>query len=185
MLAVPGRLVLVTGPSGVGKDSLLDGARAALRERHDIVFPRRVITRAPGLGGEDYEAVSEADFTMKAARGDFGLYWPAHGLHYGIAAGIADDLAAGRQVVANVSRAVIGAARAKYPGLLVIAVNASPEILRRRLEARGRETAADIADRLARAAAFRLDGEDVVQLSNDGTLADSVAAFVGLLQKRG
>jgi hypothetical protein len=99
-----GRLVLVVGPSGVGKDSVLDGARAALKGNPDVVFPRRVVTRAPGLGGEDYIPASEADFAAMAANGDFALHWPAHGLHYGIPNSIEADLAAGRQVVVNVSQ---------------------------------------------------------------------------------
>ncbi|MCW0233839.1 MAG: phosphonate metabolism protein/1,5-bisphosphokinase (PRPP-forming) PhnN [Ferrovibrio sp.] len=184
MTTVPGRLVLVTGPSGVGKDSLLDGARAALAGRSDIVFPRRMVTRPPGLGGEDYIAVSEADFAAMAARGDFALHWPAHGLHYGIPAGIDADLAAGRQVVVNVSRAVIDTARLKYPGLLVLAINASPEVLRQRLLKRGRETPAEIEERLQRAAAYRLEGPDVALLNNDGPLAEGIAAVVRLLEKR-
>jgi ribose 1,5-bisphosphokinase len=184
MTAQGGRLVLVTGPSGVGKDSLLDGARAVLTGRDDIVFPRRTITRAAGLGGEDYIPVSEADFAGMAARGAFALHWPAHGLQYGIPASIDTDLAAGRQVVVNVSRAVIDQARAKYPNLLVLAINASPDVLRARLQARGRETPAEIAERLQRAAAYRLEGTDVVTLNNDGPLSEGVAALVALLQKR-
>lgn len=183
--AQAGRLVLVTGPSGVGKDSLLDGARAALAGRSDFVFPRRYITRAPGLGGEDYIPVAESEFAAMAARGTFALHWAAHGLQYGVPAEIDAGLAAGRQVVVNVSRAVIDEARRKYAGLLVLAINASPDVLRRRLQARGRESAAEIEQRLQRAAAFRLEGPDVVALSNDGPLADGVAALVGLLQKRG
>lgn len=185
MLASPGRLVLVTGPSGVGKDSLLDGLRAALAGRSDIVFPRRVITRAAGLGGEEYQAVSEAEFAAMLAKGAFALFWPAHGLQYGIPASIDADLDAGRQVVVNASRGVIDEARAKYPGLLVLAINASPDVLRARLQGRGRESAADIESRLERAAAFRLTGKDVATLNNDGPLAEGVAALVALLQKRG
>jgi ribose 1,5-bisphosphokinase len=184
MAASTGRLVLVTGPSGVGKDSLLDGARAALAGRQDYVFPRRYVTRAAGLGGEDYISVSEADFAAMAARGDFALHWPAHGLHYGIPASIDADLAAGRQVVVNVSRAVIDRARAKYPYLLVLAINASPDVLRARLQKRGRETAAEIEERLQRAAAYRLQGPDVVTLNNDGPLTEGIVAFVALLEKR-
>ncbi|MFN3400028.1 MAG: phosphonate metabolism protein/1,5-bisphosphokinase (PRPP-forming) PhnN [Ferrovibrio sp.] len=184
MSATRCRLVLVTGPSGVGKDSLLDGARAALAGRDDILFPRRVITRAAGLGGEDYISVSESDFATMAASGAFALHWPAHGLHYGIPASIDADLAAGRQVVVNVSRAVIDQARAKYPNLLVLAINASPDVLRARLQKRGRESAEDIEERLQRAAAYRLDGPDVVQLNNDGPLTEGIAAFVALLENR-
>lgn len=178
-----GRLVLVVGPSGVGKDSVIDGARVALAGHDDVVFPHRVITRAAGLGGEDYVAVSPQVFAAMQARGDFALSWAAHDLQYGIPATIDADLAAGKQVVINVSRAVIDAARAKYPGLLVVLITATPETLRRRLTARGRETPAEIEERLARAAAFTLGGPDVVVLNNDGALAEAVTRFTGLLQK--
>ena len=177
----PGRLVLVVGPSGVGKDSVLDGARAALKDNPAVVFPRRLVTRAPGLGGEDYSAVPEARFAGMQARGDFALSWSAHGLHYGIPKSIEADLAAGRTVVVNVSRAVIDEARRRYPGLLVIGISASPDVLRRRLEQRGRETAAEIEERLGRAAAYVVAGDDVVVLNNDGALADTVSRFVALI----
>jgi phosphonate metabolism protein PhnN/1,5-bisphosphokinase (PRPP-forming) len=184
MTAANGRLVLVTGPSGVGKDSLLDGLRGALAGRGDVVFPRRVITRAAGLGGEDYTTVSETEFAAMVARSAFRLFWSAHGLQYGIPASIDADLDAGRQVVVNVSRGVIDEARAKYANLLVLAINASPGALRSRLQSRGRESAAEIEARLERAAAFRLDGADVVRLNNDGPLAEGVAALVSLLLQR-
>lgn len=179
-----GRLVLVVGPSGVGKDSLLDAARAALKDDPSVVFPRRVVTRAPGLPGEDYIAMTEADFAAASARGDFALHWPAHNLHYGIPKSIETDLAMGREVVINVSRGVLDDARKRYPGLLVLLINASPDVLRRRLLGRGRESPAEIEERLQRAAAFTLAGEDVVRLDNDGPLAETAARFVALLKRR-
>jgi len=179
-----GRLVLVVGPSGVGKDSLLDAARAALRTDPMVVFPRRVVTRPPGLPGEDYIAMTEADFAAAKADGAFALDWPAHNLHYGIPNSIEADLAAGREVVINVSRGVLDEARRRYPGLLVLLINASPAILRQRLQQRGRESPAEIEERLQRAAAFTLTGPDVVRLDNDGPLAETAARFVALLKNR-
>ena len=76
-----GRLIAVVGPSGVGKDSVLRGLQRALPGTHLV---RRVITRAPDLGGEDYDAVSVEVFKERARRGDFALHWGAHGLFYGI-----------------------------------------------------------------------------------------------------
>ena len=57
----PGRLVLVVGPSGAGKDTLLRFAKAACVESGNIVFPRRIITREASAS-EDNEEVSDGTF---------------------------------------------------------------------------------------------------------------------------
>ncbi|TPW05570.1 MAG: phnN,nitR, partial [Alphaproteobacteria bacterium] len=54
-----GVLILVVGPSGVGKDSMIEGARAALADDPDVVFVRRDITRAVDAGGEQHHAVDD------------------------------------------------------------------------------------------------------------------------------
>lgn len=177
----PGRLVVVVGPSGVGKDSLLAGAREVLGRDAGIRFPRRVVTRAPDLGGEDYIALDEAAFLTERERGAYALSWSAHGLHYGVPRAIEDELRAGIQVVVNVSRAILPDLRLRYANRLIIGVTASPGILRQRLEVRGRESPADIVQRLARAAAFDLAGGDVAILANDGPLEQGVAQLVTLL----
>jgi phosphonate metabolism protein PhnN/1,5-bisphosphokinase (PRPP-forming) len=142
-------LVLVVGPSGAGKDTLLDAARRKLAGDTRFRFVRRVITRPAEAGGEEHDPVTEAEFTARP----FALQWQAHGLRYGIPADIAGDLAAGTVVIANVSRAVIAEAATRFP-VRVIEITAPPHILAQRLAARGRETAADIAGRLARTVAL-------------------------------
>ena len=176
-------LVLVVGPSGAGKDTLLDGARAALGGDPLFVFPRRDITRPAEAGGEDHDPIDEAQFAVREAAGGYALTWRAHGLAYGIPADIADDLALDRTVVVNVSRAVLDAARARFGALRVLVVTASPEILARRLSQRGRESAADIAQRLARAEAIPVTGDDVVVVQNDGTPQEGVARFLAALRR--
>jgi ribose 1,5-bisphosphokinase len=177
-----GTLFLIVGPSGVGKDSLIDGAKARLRDRPDFVFPPRFITRPKDAGGEDHIEVSDAAFDARAATGDFVLSWRAHNLSYGISTAIKTDLAAGRHVIINVSRGILDDARAIFSPLLIISISASSTILRQRLHARGRESADDIEDRIARAAAYQVAGADVINLLNDGELKDAIRALVQILE---
>jgi len=177
-----GRLVLVVGPSGVGKDSVMNGARQRLASDGRVVFPRRMVTRPAEAGGEDHDSTDPATFSALHAAGAFALAWSAHGLSYGIPAAINADLVAGRTVVVNVSRAVVEQARRSYQSLLVITIAAPLDEIRRRLQVRGREAGSGIEARLARAEAFTVAGPDVAVVQNDGALSDAVEAFVRLVQ---
>lgn len=177
-----GMLWLVVGPSGAGKDSLLDGARAALAGDPSFRFPTRDITRDADAGGEAHNAVGHDDFHHRRANGAYALSWDAHGLHYGVPDDIRSDIAAGRHVVVNVSRGVIDEARRRFPRVRVLSVTVPRDVLAERLNGRGRETADEIARRLDRAGAFAVEGDDVVAFVNDRPLAESVAAFVSLLR---
>lgn len=179
---VTGTLTLVVGPSGAGKDTLIRGARQALAGEWRFVFARREITRPAAAGGEAHLPVSEAEFTARQAQGGYALSWRAHGLGYGIPAGIGDALASGRTVVINASRTVIGPARWRYGDVAVVHVTAPDPVLRHRLEARGREADEDIAARVERAAALDVAGPGVVTLVNDLPLDQAIASFVRILR---
>ena len=176
-------LFLVVGPSGVGKDSLIDGAKAALEGNSQFVFPRRTITRAADAGGEEHHTISESDFEAEEAAGLFTFSWRAHGLAYGISKTIVDDLAAGRSVIVNVSRSILDQARQQFPGLRVISIRASEQVLSKRLAERGRESEADIGERLDRAKAYDIAGSDVIEFVNDGTLKVAADRFVVILHE--
>jgi phosphonate metabolism protein PhnN/1,5-bisphosphokinase (PRPP-forming) len=165
-------LVLVVGPSGAGKDSLLNAARDAFRDDHRVHFVRRVITRPADPDGENHEPVTEAEFGART----FALSWSAHGLHYGIPAEATAPI-----VVANVSRGVIATAAAEYP-VRVIEVTAPPDILSVRLAARGRESSADVARRLGRTATIPA-GVATETVWNDATLAIGAARFIAALRR--
>ena len=109
----PGRLVLVVGPSGAGKDTLIAGARAACRDDATVVFPRRVVTR-PASNFEDNDFVSKSAFEQAAAKGAFAFWWSAHGHDYGIPLAIDFDIESGRTVVCNVSRTMVDVVRKRY-----------------------------------------------------------------------
>ena len=114
-----GRLIYLMGPSGSGKDSLLNAARERLGER-GCVIARRVITRSAEALGEDAIGVSPTEFDQQEAAGAFALSWRANGLAYGIPRQIDAWLAAGQDVLVNGSRGYLPQAREHYPGLLAI-----------------------------------------------------------------
>jgi len=176
-----GRLVLIVGPSGVGKDTLIAYCRSRLSDDDGVVFPRRTITRTAGDGSEDHNSVSETEFRQHADSGAFAFHWPAHGLQYGVPASIDAHIAAGRTVVVNVSRSVVDDVRERYRRVIVVSVNADREVVAGRLLERGRETAADIDRRLERGGAIAVEGPEVVELDNSGSIETAGEALLRLL----
>jgi len=174
-----GRLIAVVGPSGVGKDSLVAGIAA---RAPGIRLVRRVITRPPDSGGEVHDAVTPEAFDAMAADGAFCVHWDAHGLQYGIPAGVLDDVSAGTDCMANFSRGALAQAADIFPGMVVLNVTASARILAARLAARGRESARDIARRLAGAEKPLPPHLDVVTIANDGRLEETVDRALAVLQ---
>ena len=173
-------LVLVVGPSGVGKDTLINAAKAALASDSRFVFPRRAVTRRAVAELEDHDSVTPEQFALQDANGAYALSWEAHGLKYGLPASIQEEIAAGRVVVMNGSRAMVATARAKFPGTVVVLVGAKPEVRALRLAGRGRETAAEVAARLARE--VDVDIPNAILVDNSGELAQGTARFLAALR---
>jgi ribose 1,5-bisphosphokinase len=174
-----GRLIAVVGPSGVGKDSVMV-ALAARAPAFALV--RRVMTRAPDLGGEEYDAVNVETFEQMVRDGAFAVHWGAHGLFYGIPAKTLHEVEEGATRLANFSRSALVQGAEVFPAFTVLNLTAKPETLGARLRARGRETEEDIAKRLAQAAKPLPEGLDVITISNDGPLEDTVSAALRALQ---
>jgi ribose 1,5-bisphosphokinase len=176
---VSGTLVLVVGSSGAGKDTVLRGAQAQLREDRRIVFPQRTITR-PADAAEDHISASREGFSELARRGAFAFSWSAHGLKYGVPASIERDLKAGKVVACNVSRHVIAEARSTFGSILVAEVRASLQARAARLAARQREDERDIATRLSRDVDVG-QGPGII-VPNEGSEAEAIASFVLVLK---
>ena len=179
--ACTGTLVLVVGPSGAGKDTLIDAARVRLAAGPRLVFPSRVITRRPDARFEHNDAMAVADFERAEAAGQFLLAWRSHGLAYGIRADVLGDLRDGRTVVVNVSRTVVQQAEALVPDVAVLHVTASPETLVARLQARGRESGRDLELRAARHIDVETVRAPIVEIRNDGTVEAAAARFTEAL----
>lgn len=172
-----GRLIAVVGPSGVGKDTVMDALIARRPGLHRVL---RAITRAADSPGEPCESVSEAEFARRVVAGAFALHWPAHGLHYGVPTSVLERLQEGQDAVVNLSRSVLDEARRVFPGLIILSLSASDAVLRARLSARGRESKDDIEARIARARAYAPKGADVIDISNDGEIGETIDAILAV-----
>lgn len=175
----PGGFVLVVGPSGAGKDTLIRLARARLADDPRFVFLRRLVTRPPSEH-EDNVEIAEDAFAECEAREAFALSWRAHGLGYAIGRDCVALAEAGRVVVCNVSRRVVAPARVRLPRVSVVAVTASPDVLAHRLAARGRVEDGDLGTRLSRAVPITAD----CTICNDADRHQAADALVAHLRGR-
>ena len=128
-------VIAVVGPSGVGKDSVME---ALVARDPGYRIQRRVITRPEAAGGEAFTGVDMGAFERIEAEGGFALSWRAHGLAYGIPAAIAGARQGARGVLVNLSRAVLLQAQERFGDLIVLSLTADPAVLAQRLASRGR-----------------------------------------------
>ncbi len=178
-----GVMIVVVGPSGAGKDTLMDYAARHLANKPCFHFTRRVITRSGDAGGESHDSVSTEEFDQRQQQGAFAVYWQAHGLKYGIPASVYDHLDAGNVVIANGSRSALPQFQTVFPKLKVVNVVARPDVLAKRLELRGRETKEDILKRLERSTLSVLGDFDVTTVDNSGSIDQAGQTIITVLKQ--
>lgn len=179
----PGVFVPVVGPSGSGKDSLISYARSHFASEPGIVFARRIITRPSDPAAEAHDTLDEPAFEAAERAGAFALSWRSHGLCYGVPSTVDDAIRASGVVVANLSRASVTDAAARYARVMPVLVTVSPDVLAGRLAARGRESAEEIAARIGRNADYGDVGRRWHRIDNSGALEDAGEQLVRLIEK--
>lgn len=172
-----GRLVVLVGPSAVGKSSVVRCVRERIPQ---LVFSVSATTRAPRPGevdGSDYWFVTRAQFDAMVERAEL-LEWAE--IHGGLqrsgtpAQPVHEALAAGKPVLVEVDLVGARAIRAVLPeAVLVFLAPPSWEELVKRMTGRGTESPEDIARRLhtARIELAACDEFDIVIVNDDLTSA--------------
>ncbi|MEP3045472.1 MAG: phosphonate metabolism protein/1,5-bisphosphokinase (PRPP-forming) PhnN [Roseibium sp.] len=178
----PGRMILVVGPSGAGKDTLMSALKDRLKDRADVDFARRAITREADPDAEDHDTLSHAEFEQLVADGTVALSWEAHGLGYVIPRHYDQAIRRGDTIIANGSRKVLKQAVDKYETAIVLLITAPVEVLAERLAARGRESKDEIERRLKRAGLEPENVPNLVRIENTGPVEDSVSAMIEALK---
>jgi guanylate kinase len=151
---MPGSLFVVVAPSGAGKTTLVD---ALLKREPRIKLSMSYTTRAPREGernGVDYHFVDKAAFEKMIGQGEFLEHALVHGNYYGTSKRWIDqELAGDHDVLLEIDwqgaqqvRRIFG----EITGIFILPPSLSE--LRRRLEARGKDSKEAIARRLANAA---------------------------------
>ncbi|MBD3311874.1 phosphonate metabolism protein/1,5-bisphosphokinase (PRPP-forming) PhnN [archaeon] len=145
-----GRLFLIVGPSGSGKDTLI---KYSTRRIPGLKKVKRVITRENNEH-EDFKSVNREEFSNN----NFFTSWEAHGNKYGIPTLNNDNY------ILNVSRKVINKIKEKKPDTFVIELSADKEVLRKRLIERGRDSPEEITKRLNRE--IRINSDFIINTNN-------------------
>lgn len=178
-----GRLLVVAGPSGSGKSSVVKG----LLEGLDVDFSVSVTTRLPRPGevhGEHYDFISRRDFETMIENGEL-LEWALYNNRfYGTpSAPIEEALAAGRDVLLEIDIQGARQVREKRPDSVMFFISPpSLEELERRLRRRGDTSDEDIEDRLEIAESEMAEAPDlfdhVVVNDNLDDAIDEVARLI-------
>lgn len=148
-----GLLVVVTGPSAVGKGTI---CRALLAEAPDVRFSVSCTTRParPGeVDGVEYFFVTHAEFQRKVEQGELLEYAEVYGNYYGTPRAYVERVTdEGQDVILDIDRVGARAVREAYPGAVsVFVIPPSLEALSQRIAARGTETPESVQRRLTEA----------------------------------
>lgn len=179
-----GRLIVIAGPSGVGKGTIV--RRLLARDPRRLVLSVSATTRGPRpaeVDGIDYRFVSEEDFDRMIADGELLEWAEIVGHRSGTPRAFVDEqLAAGRDVVLEIDPNGAAQIRDRVPDpLLIFLMPPSMDELERRLRGRGTEDEEAIRDRLAAAERELEEASwfDRVVVNDDaGRAADEVAAII-------
>ncbi len=182
-------LVIISGPSGVGKDTIIEALQARPRDP-DYHYVVTCTTRAPRPGespGVPYRFLSRADFAELLAAGDLLESAEVHGNWYGTPrVEVIQALAEGHDVILKIDVQGAAAVKERVPdALLVFIVPPSLEALFQRLRSRATETADELEIRQRNAAIelARQGDYDQVVVNETGEVERTAAEIEAIIEQ--
>ncbi|MEO0547628.1 MAG: phosphonate metabolism protein/1,5-bisphosphokinase (PRPP-forming) PhnN [Pseudomonadota bacterium] len=178
-----GCLIMVVGPSGVGKDTLMLAAKTLLQHESNISFPHRLITRESDAQYEDHGSITMAEFEALCTEGLAPVYWQAHGHGYVIPQSVLDAVQAGECCVMNGSRGALDQARVAFPRAYAVLIDLDRRNLETRISDRGREQGDEAKRRLDRKQPDLSGVKGVQRLVNNGTVEEGAHRLADLIKE--
>jgi guanylate kinase len=181
------RVFVITGPSGVGKGTLIRGLMARLPE---LALSVSATTRAPRPGEEDgvhYHFLSREDFDERVAAGDFVEHADYAGRSYGTLRSELDGrIEAGEPVVLEIEVQGARQVRAAMPeAVQVFIAPPSLEALRTRLVGRGTDDEDEVERRLRVAEQELAARPEFAHVVVNDRLEDALERLVAIVQASG
>lgn len=172
----------IMGPSGSGKDSVIEAVTEYFQDH--VSRPPRYITRAITNGdAEQHNVISDDVFNELLSKNCFSLSWEANGYRYAYDKQWLKDLAEEKIVLLNGSREYWSEAKTLFATQLIpIELDLDLDVQRARLENRGRESQAEIEERIERNQQLSIGmADDVVKLDANQPLVDVVNDLICLI----
>jgi len=178
-------LVVISGPSGVGKDTLLERMKERGYPIHFVVTATDRLPRPGEVHGVDYFFFTTEEFTRMIGQDELLEHAVVYGQHKGIPRQhVQDALASGKDVIMRIDVQGAATIRRLVPEAILIFLTASSEEeLEQRLRARGGDSPEQLQKRIAtaREEMKRLPEFDYVVVNRDGELdraVDDVGAII-------
>ncbi len=178
------QVFVITGPSGVGKGTLI----RTLRERMpELELAVSATTRRPRAGetqGEDYWFLTDEEFGERAERGEFVEHAEYSGRRYGtLRSELERRIGAGHPVVLEIEVQGARQIRRTLPEAVQIFVAPpSAEVLRTRLVGRGTDDPEQVEDRLRTARAELAAQDEFAEVVVNDRLEDAVAKLEAIVR---
>ena len=169
------KIILMVGPSGAGKDTLLKHANKVLADK--LNFVKRYITRETDINESNYY-IDDYAFEILRHNCYFASNWQAHGNYYGIPKRF---IKPGLNII-SVSRARIIDFENLYDNVYTINVTIPKEELKKRLKSRGRESELEIESRLSRTYET-IKARNLIEFDNSSSLEVSKNKFIETLKQ--